>query len=369
MGPKIVVDLAPAGGRHGERGIGRYVRGMASAVAKLGDDLVGGIWVVGERGPVVAPFLPRVVSPRSGGITGRFPESARRLLAMREAVARSGAIAVHATDPQRPCIPRTDLTVVTVYDLIPLRERALLQSWRADHRLVYRRYLDQIARAAHVVAISQATAADVHERLGVPSHRIHVVYPWVAPPPTAPDARSPDGGVPTFLVVGALDQHKQPELALGAFALVRARLTARLRFIGPGDADQRQRLRQLSRQLGVADSVSIEQRIPDSELELAYRSAVALVSTSRLEGFGLPPVEALLRGTPVVAVDTPTARETIGGLGTILPPDPEAIATAMLDPRRPTPAEIRDLESRFGLDRMARSMSDLYGQIRSGPIS
>ena len=271
---------------------------------------------------------------------------------------RSRASVVHATDPQHPWTPHQARSLITVYDLIPLLEPAMLRSWRLDHQLAYRRYIGQIESADRIVAISKATATDLQERLLIAPERIDIVYPLVAAP--TPRRRDP-ASEPTFLFVGALAPYKQPELALEAFGRYHARLGyGRLRYIGPADATQERRLRSLAERLGLTGAVSMDGRVTEDELEAAYRSATALISTSRVEGFGLPPVEAALRGVPVIAVETPAALETLDGLATIVPADPEAIAEAMAEPMDPPEHGLDATRARYSIGSVSRSLADSY---------
>jgi len=206
-------------------------------------------------------------------------------------------------------------------------------------------YLKLVAEADAIVAISHATALDLVERLSVSWDRIHVVYPVVRPGPSL--ARE-DPSEPTFLCVGALDIHKQPDLAvraLGAFR--RTHGEGRLRLIGPSTARERSGVLHLAGQLGVAEHVQIQGRISDSDLDKAFASASALLATSRVEGFGLPAVEAVLRGLPVIAVDISATRETLTGAATLTQSDPEAIAAAMGAPSAPNAAVVAVLRDRF----------------------
>lgn len=237
----------------------------------------------------------------------------------------------------------------------------MLRSWRLDHQLVYRWYIRQVESAARVLAISRTTAEDLQERLGISSERIDIVYPLVAPPGTI---RRSVPAEPTFLVVGAVDPHKQPELALRAFGQFHSRFGfGRLRYIGPSDRAQERSIQSLAAHLGVTKSVSIEGRISDDDLEKAYAAATALLSTSRIEGFGLPSVEAVLRGVPVIAVDTPAAKETLDGVAAIVPADAEAIAEAMADPVAPHELAVRAIRERYSIASVARSLEDTYRRI------
>jgi glycosyltransferase involved in cell wall biosynthesis len=126
---------------------------------------------------------------------------------------------------------------------------------------------------------------------------------------------------------------------------------------------QERRLHELAARLGITRSISFEGLLPDEDLETAYRTSSALVWTSRMEGFGLPPVEAVLRGLPVVAVRTPAATETLEGVAAIVPADPDAIAEAMAHPIIPAESAVSALRERCSINSVARSLADAYRRI------
>jgi glycosyltransferase involved in cell wall biosynthesis len=354
----LLIDIGPAVGGHGQRGIGRYVRGLAASITTFPDDLVDRIWALGFQSPTLDAFGARAVTFTAHRGFGWIPTWATGRLATDGALKKSGARVLHATDPQRPWTHSAVPSIVTVYDLIPLRERETRQSWRLDHQLVYRWYIRQVESAARILTISRTTAEDLQERLGIAPERIDIVYPMVASPVRVHRTEPPE---PTFLFVGALDPHKQPELALRAFGHFHSRFgLGRLRYIGPSDHPQERRLRDLATQLGVAGSISIEGRISDRDLEKAYGGATALVSTSRIEGFGLPSVEAVLRGVPVIAVENPAAKEALEGVAAIVAADVEAIAEAMAHPVNPLEQAVAEIRERYSIASVARSLADIY---------
>jgi len=212
-----------------------------------------------------------------------------------------------------------------------------------------------------IVANSKTTATDLMERLGIPEKRISIVYPVVRTPRAA--ERAPDAE-PTFLYVGALDSHKQPELAVAALAeFRRVHAAGKLRFLGPSASEQLLGLRRQAESLGVAESVSFEGRVSDEALDAAFATATALISTSRIEGFGLPGVEAVLRSVPVIAVDTAAARETVGSAAILVPSDARAIAEAMAAPV-PTPDSAQKvMAARFSRQAAASALWAAYEQV------
>ena len=361
MPGRLLLDVGPAAGGHGARGIGSYVRGMVDAIGEWTADRREQVWAVGLPGKTLAEFGERgLVAPA----LARRPFDVGVVLgglAIRAAARRARAGVVHATDPHRPWLPGGTRQIVTAYDLIPLAEPAMLASWRPHDRYFYRRYLHQIAAADVVMAISHATADDLVERLGVPRDRIHVVYPVIRP--GAPLTRTAPAE-PTFLWVGALDMHKQPELAVRALAAFRKTERAgSLRFVGPSSAAERLALMDLAGKLGVAEHVRIDGRVPDEDLEAAYASATALLATSRVEGFGLPAVEALLRGVPVVAVGIAATRETLTGAATLTAADPDALAAAMSKPRPASHAAIKRLGDRFSAKAAGEALWATYERL------
>ena len=253
MPGRLLLDAGPASGPHGARGIGSYVRGMVESIAEWPPERRERVWAVGLPGRTLAEFGDRGIAARSllwrpfdaGVVFGR--------LAIGRASKRAGAGAIHATDPHRPWLPGGVRRIVTAYDLIPLREPAMVAAWRPHDRFIYRRYLRQIECADLIVAISHATADDLVERLGISPDRVRVVYPTVRAGAALVRTTPPE---PTFLWVGAPDIHKQSELAVRALAAFRhANGAGQLRFIGPSSAAASAGLLGLAASLGVASFV------------------------------------------------------------------------------------------------------------------
>jgi glycosyltransferase involved in cell wall biosynthesis len=132
--------------------------------------------------------------------------------------------------------------------------------------------------------------------------------------------------------MGVMDPNKRPELALEALAAIRRRTPgATLEFVGPSPAPPVEDLGRAAAGRGVDEAVAVRGRVPDEELAALYRRGV-LLAVSRIEGFGLPPVEAILAGGRAVAVPTPIYREVLGGAAAYAVSDqPAAIADAVED--------------------------------------
>lgn len=167
-----------------------------------------------------------------------------------------------------------------------------------------------------VFAISQFTAEDVVERLGIAPERLVVAYPGISRElrPAGPTA----GGGPYVLTVSTLEPRKNLRNLLAAFSLVRRRAPElTLAVVGQG------------RELG-GEGVRLLGYVGDEELARLYRGASVFVYPSLFEGFGIPVVEAMACGVPVVASQHPSLDEACGDAALRAEPnEPEAIAEAI----------------------------------------
>ena len=220
--------------------------------------------------------------------------------------------------------------VVTVHDVIPLKRRSEYLRTGMRFRL---RYL-AVSRAQRVVVPTQAVAADAEELLGLETDRL-VVVPEAPAPGFAP--RSPEAvaavrrrhGLPDeyLLWVGGL-RHPDPRKRVAALAAAPRELP--LVLVGGTAAWARE-----------LPGVILTGEIDDEELAALYTGARALVFPSDDEGFGLPPVEALACGTPVVASDVPVLREVLGDRATFVDATdvPQLVAAAQRATRPAPPPQ------------------------------
>ena len=192
--------------------------------------------------------------------------------------------------PLRPSCP----AVVTIHDLSFERDPSLMG--RKD-RLVFKTMVPRAAkRAARVLTVSERTRRDLTELYGIPAERIVVTPNGVDP------AFSPGPGPHDYaLLVGAVQERKNPLAALDAAE------GAGLPLVVAGPAKDADLARELKRR-----GARVTGYVPQDELIELYRGAACVLQTSRYEGFGLPVLEAMACGAPVVAVDEPALRE-VGG--------------------------------------------------------
>jgi glycosyltransferase involved in cell wall biosynthesis len=196
---------------------------------------------------------------------------------------------VHALPLALPCP-----AVLTVQDLSFERDASLMgRRETAIFRFVVPR---SARRARRVLAISQRTKDDLVELYGLPPEKIVVT-------PLAPDPAFVPGGLrgDYVLLSGSIEPRKDPLVAAEAARAAGRRLVV----VGP------ERDRALAQELRVRGA-DVRGYVPKAELVRLVQEAAALVFPTRHEGFGLPVVEAMACGTPVVATPDPAVRETAG---------------------------------------------------------
>ena len=227
--------------------------------------------------------------------------------------------------------------ILVVHDLVPLR---LPHLYLLPRPLWALRYLLSLgiaaARADQIIAVSHATAHDVARLLR--RSALGVVYPPIPSPAARQPTAAADGadGAQTwrplaeryFVYNGGTDIRKNVPTLLRAFALVRETLpTIDLVILGTGYEGFRRKMERL----GISGHVHMPGYVNEAAKSAILAGAVALVYPSRLEGFGLPVVEALAVGIPVVSGTGGSLREIGGDAATYVDPlDKRSLAAAMI---------------------------------------
>jgi len=272
-----------------------------------------------------------------------------------------------------------DPYVVTIHDMA-----SLLFETGSGLRIAARRSLLRrgLLRAKRIMAVSEATRRDVRDALGIPADRIRVAYNAPNPDffkPAAADRASIleryQISYPFLLYAGNIRPQKNIPRLVEAFAVVREQLSRHpvyrdLRLIVIGDEISRYpSVRRAVIQTRVEKAVRFLGFVPFEALRIFFESAALFVFPSLYEGFGLPPLEAMATGTPVVASNVSSLPEVLGDAALLVNPEnvfeiARAIQDVLLDEdlRADLIAKGKVQAARYSWDRTAREVLKVYSE-------
>ncbi|MET0791315.1 MAG: glycosyltransferase family 1 protein [Polyangiaceae bacterium] len=350
-------------------GIGMYVGALIARLPALAPGSRFHLWTHPERPtPVLAPNVTcRPVPAVADGLRTLLRPSSLDQLTADDVLHFPFSLLGRSL----PCA-----SVVTIHDLMWLEEpekvdaRPFLRNVRA--RFYQAGMRQALAHATRLIAVSQATADRIIAVSPGSSGRVRVIHNAAGPafrPPADLEAATRDAARligsdrPYYLVVGKNEPYKGHQLVLEAFArearedelLVLVQRTRR----GAG-------LERLAERLGIVSKLRWLPTLSELELVTVLQGARALLQPSLVEGFGIPVLEAMAAGCPVIASDTPALVEVLGGAGLhARVGDAAGLATAMAKLRDPAlRSELRErgLERAraFSWDSAARDTLEVY---------
>jgi glycosyltransferase involved in cell wall biosynthesis len=357
-------------------GIGTYIRNLLRHLARLDRETEYVVFCYEADRALAAElgdnFRPVPILAR--------PYSLAEQVAIPFHLARLGIGLFHAPHytlpPLAPCP-----AVVTIHDCIHLAFPQYLPGRLA--RLYARLALRLAARRARrILTVSEASRRDILRLLGPPPERV-VVVPnaideqfWTPPAPqeVARVAERYQLADPFVLYAGNIKPHKNLERLIAAFARLRRGGFERVKLLIIGDeiskypalrrAVHRHQLHPVVRFLGF---------VPDRTLAVLYRLADLFVFPSLYEGFGLPPLEAMASGTPVVTSNVSSLPEVVGDAAVLVDPyDPDAIAEGMRrvlsDPDLRAELRAKGLARarEFSWDRSVERIRQIYAEAAKG---
>ncbi|MEO6599705.1 MAG: glycosyltransferase family 1 protein [Polyangiaceae bacterium] len=338
----VLVDMTALNTPSRERGIGRYVSSLCHALAQRGD------WPDSERGAGPAleiAGLIRHCGPARGAIDAslQFQGDSRlrvtsmqyqrhkleRRLFLGGLARRIGPRLLHLPDPPGTPLDMRQPRIVTCHDLIPLvLAKQYLAPIAGARTLQWLRDVARYRTARRVIAISEATRKDLIEHVGVRPERIDVVHSGVdharfsasvAPGERERTIARLGFDAPFLLCLGASDVRKNLPLLVRAFAQSGVAKDLKLVFAGPISDKQRACLQEAARATGVETNVLILGYIDEELLVSLYRHCLAYIFPSSYEGFGLPILEAMACGAPVLTSTLSALGEVAGDAALTLP--------------------------------------------------
>ena len=343
-------------------GVRRYVTDLGSALVALGepvemvalggsrDAIPAGISHVGE------PWHP----PTNLGWT---------IAGLPRAASRAGVDLIHApayTAPLWGAVP----TVLTIHDVSYERH----PEWYPYRRDRFRRafYRSSARAAAHVLTDSEFSRREIAAAYAIPLDRVTVAAPGVSAdfgPGSSSQPLPPGVSTPFLLHVGDLHERRNVTVAIDALAQARGRLDGQVSLVLAGiDRGVGEGLDKQAAAVGIP-LVRLG-TVNDSTLRSLYRAAAALVYPSRYEGFGLPVLEAMASGTPVIASRAASIPEVLGEAGMLLDPGApdawaDAIVRVMTDPEQQTRMRRAGVAraAEFSWTRTALLTLDVYRQV------
>ncbi len=376
---KIAIDIR----RMTEFGVGTYIRNVVRTLGRLDGDnqylLVGPPDKVKEIGPLPPNFR-----------TAPLPSPERSVKSYREfraVVKRFECDLVHV--PNLFSIPRALSCpyVMTVHDMLEHMSRAREQSgfWRSLHFQLTRRVLSQAAR---IFAVSNFTKTEIEKLFGIPSERIDVVYNAIderflhghaSPADRELIAKRYQVTYPFLLYAGSVSPHKNVVRIIEAFSALKAELEKdqafpdlKLIIIGD-DLSGNLDLRRTVIRSGVQNDVRFLGFVPIEVLRIFYDAAKIFVFPSLYEGFGLPPLEAMAHGTPVVTSNVSSLPEVVGNAAVLVNPENvfeimRALHRVLLDQVLREKMKERSYRqaTKFSWEKSVRRMVGAYRQVADG---
>jgi glycosyltransferase involved in cell wall biosynthesis len=375
---KIAIDIR----RMTEFGVGTYIRNVVRTLGRLDHEtaylLIGPPEKVKEIGPLPANFVTvPLVEPE---------RSLRSYREFRTVVKRLGCDLVHI--PNLFSVPRmlSCPYVMTVHDILEHLSRAREQTgfWRSMHFQLTKRVL---RGAERIFAVSNFTKLEMEKLFNIPPGRIEVVYNAIDERLLHGHATAAEREViveryqvtyPFLLYAGRISPHKNVVRMIEAFSALKTELEKdqlfpdlKLIIIGD-DVSGNPDLRRTVIRSGVQNDVRFLGFVPIEVLRTFYDAAKIFVFPSLYEGFGLPPLEAMAHGTPVVTSNVTSLPEVVGNAAVLVHPENvfeimRALHRVLVD--QPLREKMKERSykqaAKFSWEKSVRRIMDVYQEVAS----
>jgi glycosyltransferase involved in cell wall biosynthesis len=379
---KIAIDIR----RMAEFGIGTYIRNVVRALGRLDRQnkyyLIGSPQKVEEIGPLPPNFHEVALLERDTEPKGYFR--------FRNIVSRLHCDLVHI--PHLFWIPRALPCpyVMTVHDVLEHMYRARGHS--GLRRSLHFHLTKKVLRgAARIFAVSQFTKTEIQQLFGIPPDRLEVVYNAIDERFLRGHATEADRQLiaerylvtyPFLLYAGAISPHKNLIRIIEAFSALKTELEKEQKYpdlkliIIGDDLSGHPDLRRTVIKSGVQNDVRFLGFVPIEVLRIFYDAAKIFVFPSLYEGFGLPPLEAMAHGTPVVTSNTSSLPEVTGNAAVLVNPENvfeimHALHRVLLDQSLRERMKQRALEQskRFSWDSSVRRILAVYEEVAGNAVN
>jgi glycosyltransferase involved in cell wall biosynthesis len=377
---RIAIDIR----RMTEFGVGTYTRNIVRALGRLDGEnkyfLIGSPEKVAEMGPLPPNFHTVPLLGRDTTVKSYFD--------YRSILKRLSCDLVHI--PHLFWLPRNLPCpyVVTVHDVLDHMYRARHQSGlrRSLHFLLTRRALKGASR---LFAVSHFTQSEVEKLFGIPAARIEVVYNAIDERFLRGHATDTDRQLlaerylinqPFLLYAGRISPHKNVVRMIEAFSALKADLEKEALFPGlkliiiGDELSKHPDLRRTVIRSRMQNDVRFLGFVPIEVLRIFYDAAKIFVFPSLYEGFGLPPLEAMAHGTPVVTSNTSSLPEVVGNAAVLVNPENvfeimRALHRVLLDQPLRDKLKQRSYEQakKFSWDASARQILRVYQEVAAKP--
>ncbi len=371
----LCLDLSPI--VHQKAGLASYARELATQLVAMEAGISWSAFHYDRQPPASLPppldALPCRVIPW-GAYRWRLTTALGHFLEPSMDRFFRGVDLFHATEHLLPRFSAIR-TVFTLHDLIFLFHP---ETHKPMNRWFLTLMMPRFLRAADaVIAVSECTKRDAVRAYGIPEEKITVIYEGVSPrfrpaDPAAIAAVRQKYGLPEhfILYVGTIEPRKNLTALLEAFANLQSAIgNLHLVFVGKKGWLYEGFFRRL-RELGLEERVHFTGYVPDEDLPVLYSAADLFVFPSLYEGFGLPVLEAMACGVPVVCSNTSSLPEVAGDAALLVDPtDVRALAAAMeralTDQALRATLRARGLERarRFTWEEAARRTLEVYRQV------
>jgi glycosyltransferase involved in cell wall biosynthesis len=373
---QVAIDIR----RISDFGVGTYIRNIVRALSRLDREnkyyLIGAPEKVQEIGLLPPNFHNIAFTERD--------TSARGYFGFRTVLRRLNCDLVHV--PHLFWLPRALPCpyVMTVHDVLEHMSRTKDRS--GARRLVHFQFTRRVLlHASRVFAVSQFTKSELEKLFSIPARNIEVVYNAVDERFMHGHATDADRALivqryqvtyPFVLYAGRISPHKNLVRIIEAFSALRSELEKDdkfpdLKLIIIGDElSKNPDLRRTVIKSGVQNDVRFLGFVPIEVLRILYDLAKVFVFPSLYEGFGLPPLEAMVHGTPVVTSNTSSLPEVVGNAAVLVNPENvfeimRALHRVLVDQPLREKMKRRSLEQskRFSWESSARRVLQVYREI------